>query len=127
MARAMSQKRFQVLTSNRANRWAQIGKDFEEQVAELMVQMVVEGSIHGFTHHEPNSVEDCEGKDFTVYRLSGGELTDRSFGVTISRHSRANAMVKHPVIPQFWWRIDTKPTTMEKRILELFDKNAPGF
>lgn len=51
----------------------------ERWAVRLLELMVQEGSLDRFVHHKKNSVEDKEGKDFTVWK----DGVERSFGVTI--------------------------------------------
>ncbi|MBI2642257.1 MAG: hypothetical protein HYW97_00185 [Candidatus Wildermuthbacteria bacterium] len=77
--------------------------------------------ISNYTRHPPNSAEDHNGKDFTVTKMVGNTLFLQSFGVTISMRNWPESVNQHPNIPQFCFPIGTKPETIQKRILKLFN------
>jgi len=80
--------------------------------------MVDEGIIDGFKYHAPNSVEDQEGKDFTVWRKKEHDMVTRSFGITISLRCCDN---HHYPLPEFCFPIETTDKTIKRRILSLFN------
>lgn len=115
----LARKRFES-RDRRRERYGEIGRKFEGEVADLLQKMQDEKLLLGFVQHEPNSTEDQDGRDFTVTAVLGGKETFRSFGVTISLQNWNEAKIKHPDVPQFCFPIGTKPETVRKRILELF-------
>lgn len=104
----------------RGERYAAIGRNFEEEVEGHLQKMMDEKLVVGFVRHAPHSREDGQGRDFTVTALVGGKEARRSFGVTISMRSWNNAKALHHDVPQFCFPIGTKPETIRARILELF-------
>ena len=104
----------------RGDRYAEIGRRFETEVAGYLQKMQDEKLILGFVHHAPHSKEDGDGRDFTVTGLVERKPAERSFGVTISLASWNRSKVLHPDVPQFCFPIGTKPETIRARVLELF-------
>ena len=115
----LARKRFES-RDRRGERYAAIGRKFEEEVSDLLQKMQDEKLIAGFVRHEPHSREDRQGRDFTVTALADGKEEKRSFGVTISMRSWHDAKIQHPDVPQFCFPIGTKPETIRARVLELF-------
>ena len=101
-------------------RMALVGESLEEQVEQILWGMKEAGEIAHFEHHEKNSPEDQDGKDFTVMQLVGEAVVAKSFGVTISHRSQIEAKVRHHLTPQFWLPIGIKPETIRGKILALF-------
>lgn len=105
----------------RSRRKAELGKVFENSVmVSLLEKMKEDRLISDFIHHSPNSAFDRAGKDFTVFQSGDPEPIARSFGVTTSFKSQKESLIKHPGVPQFFFPPETKPETMQKRILNLF-------
>lgn len=119
-----SSRRWKEFEVRRAKRVAQRGVCLEDEIERLLRSMQERGLIACFTRHEHNSLSDRCGKDFTVRKLVGDHRMERSFGVTISSKSQNRARVLHYDIPQWWLPVGTKPETVERKILELFDENA---
>jgi hypothetical protein len=115
----LARKRFES-RNRRGDRYSEIGRKFEGEVAELLQKMQDEKLILGFERHAPNSTEDGQGRDFTVTALLAGVQVEKSFGVTISMRSWNEAKVLHPEVPQFCFPLGTKPETIRARVLELF-------
>jgi len=115
----LARKRYES-RGRKAERYGEIGRKFEGEVAELLQKMQDEKLIARFTAHPPDSPEDQQGRDFTVVVANGGKETERSFGVTISLQRWNQSKVLHPDVPQFCFPIGTKPETIRARILELF-------
>lgn len=109
-------------SGRRADRYAKIGREFESAMTDLLLKMREEKLITRFEAHAANTVEDGEGRDFTVAAVIGGIETERSFGVTISLKRWGASRILHPKVPQFCFPIGTKPETIRKRVLELFSK-----
>jgi len=110
----------QEASGRKADRYAEIGRKFEGEVADLLQKLQDEKAIARFVAHPPNSKEDQEGRDFTVTALVSGKEAERSFGVTISLKRWTQSKILHPDIPQFCFPMGTKPETIRARILELF-------
>lgn len=105
----------------KGERKAQRGRDFEGDVFKMLQRMQDEGHFEDVAYHAPNSTEDHDGKDFTVAIALEGKRIEQSFGMTISLSSQKNAQGRYPGVPQFHWPIGTKPETIQKRVLALFD------
>jgi hypothetical protein len=103
-------------------RRARLGRAQEENVEAILLKMREQGLIADFKRSRPNSKMDAEGKDFSVTMLVGGVEVVRHFGMTISMKSRNNARVRYPDVPQFVFPVGTNPSTIERRILELFSE-----
>lgn len=80
--------------------------------------MVDEGVLDGFEYHAPNSVEDQEGKDFTVWIKKGHDTVRQSFGITISLQCCDK---RHYPIPEFCFPVETTDKTIKRRVLSLFN------
>lgn len=104
-----------------AQRYARLGVALEEQIASLLADLKEKGVIAGFQRHEHNSPADMDGRDFSVSIDVAGEVVTRHFGVTISVASWGLARTRHPLTPQLCFPIGTKPETITRRILELFE------
>ena len=115
-----NKKDFQAYCKRRSERMSRLGQELEKQVENILLQMWEERLICAFAHNPANSLEDSQGKDFSVTQETGGEETVRHFGVTISMRSWQKAKGKHEDVPQFHFPIGTNKKTIEKRILELF-------
>lgn len=115
----LARKRY-ATRDHRSERYGEIGRKFESEVADLLQKMQEEKLILGFVQHEPDSTEHRDGRDFTVTTVSGDKEASRSFGVTISMQHWGAAKARFPTVPQFCFPIGTKPETIRKRILELF-------
>ncbi len=103
-----------------SERFAGYGLQLEKEVERILLAMKERGSITEFKKHPPNTIDDLNGKDFTVWKLVGETMAERSFGVTISSQRRNRSAVLHRKIPQWWLPIGTKPETITRKILELF-------
>lgn len=101
-------------------RRARLGRSQEENVEGILEKMRERGLIADFRRSRPNSKMDAEGKDFSVTKLVDGVEVVRHFGMTISMKSRNNARVKYPDVPQYTFPVGINPSTIERRILELF-------
>lgn len=114
-------KRYKDSRDRRSQRKAAQGRVFENSVmVALLEKMKEEKKIFDFIYHEPNSPADREGRDFTVKQILLGEIIERSFGVTISLNSQQESRIKHPAVTPFFFPPETKPETIQKRILSLF-------
>jgi hypothetical protein len=120
--RPRTQRSLRKADHRKANRYSEVGLDLELHVESLLEKMVEEEIIQSFTHHSHNSPEDSRGKDFTVSKVVCGEIIKKSFGVTISLRSWNHSKHKHPNVPQMCFPIGTKTETINKRILDLFNK-----
>ena len=115
-------KRIQKASARKAERYSELGKEFENFVANILSKIAEKKKIFGFTQNPANSSEDRQGKDFTVWvKKENDEVSTRSFGVTISHKSWNDSRLRHPDIPQFFFPLETKPETIEKKILDLFN------
>lgn len=106
----------------RTQRCAERGREFEEFFSELLRKMSEEDMILSFEKHPPHSPKDQSGMDFTVSKTVHGESIERSFGITTSHASMKRARVRYPSVPQFHFPMETKPETMQKRVLGLFNQ-----
>ena len=107
--------------ARKSERYSAIGRAFEQEVAAILERLKEEELISDFVAHSPHSEEDHEGRDFTCMRRIGDETHARSFGVTISMRSWNASRIKHPDTPQFCFPVGTKPETIRKRVLALFE------
>lgn len=101
-----------------------LGREMENRVEAVGLALVECGELVAFVRHEPNSPEDCSGKDFTAKKLiAGGEgEMERSFGITISGEKhRLVAQSRYPNVPQWWIPWDIRDDTIQKKILKLFE------
>ena len=119
----LARKRF-ASRDRRRERYSEIGRQFEGEVAELLRKMQDEKLILSFVRHAPHSKEDHDGRDFTVTGLVEGRPVERSFGVTISQRSWSDSKILHPHVPQFCFPIGSKPETIRARVLELFSSET---
>lgn len=108
---------FEAYRIRKSERGAKRGESLEAEVETLLSGMVERKIVSGFIHHEKNSTEDHDGKDFTVINNEGERA---SFGVTISMRSWNISKMRHMDTHQFCFPAGTRPETMEKRILGLF-------
>lgn len=112
---------FRAWRKRRGDRFSKIGRQFEQQeLPQLLERMKEEGVIVGFAISRPRSPDDYDGKDCEVRMQKDGAVISRAFGVTISREGVYRARLKHPLVPQFCFPIGTKPETIRRRILGLF-------
>lgn len=116
----LARKRFES-RGRRSERYGEIGRKFESEVADLLQKLQDEKLIAAFVAHPPDSPEDRQGRDFTVAVEIGGKTVEKSFGVTISLQRWNHSKILHPDVPQFCFPIGTKPETIRKRIFELFE------
>ena len=110
----------------KADRYSIQGREQEDQVWRILSRARLEGepTFAWVTHHAAYSTPDRQGKDFTVARVVRGEIVSRSFGVTISLKSWKLDQQLYPGVPQFCFPIGTRPDTIIKRILSLFDDSG---
>ncbi|HXV26690.1 MAG TPA: hypothetical protein VD862_01545 [Candidatus Paceibacterota bacterium] len=111
----MNLKRYEEFKKRRSARGQLLGRQTEEWVAGLLEQAVEDGRLMGVEHHEQGTPKI----DFTVWKLVGGKVERRSFGVTISQ--RKYKYRKNGGTPEFCFPPGTKPETVFRRVLELFD------
>jgi hypothetical protein len=105
----------------RSQRYAAVGRELEGEVERILQKMLDDKKVDGFRRFPPYSTEDGEGADFSVTRGAGEQAVERRFGVTISLRSWREACGRHSGTTQFCFPIGTKPETIEKRILGLFE------
>ncbi len=98
----------------KSNRYSQYGREQERNVLDILKGS---GIFSRVILHEPNSIEDTEGKDFTVWL--GDEF--RSFGITISCKCWKEAREKHPDIPQMLIPLGITPQRVIDKVHSLFD------
>lgn len=114
---------FQKHQGRRADRYAQEGRKFEQQeMRKILQKMRDAGQICEFEIFAPNSPQDRDGKDIRISKMVGNQKVDNYFGVTISPRCWKDAQRFHPDTPQFCFPIGTKPETIQKRVLGLFEK-----
>lgn len=115
-ARLQGSKKY-VRRSKRHGEW---GRMMEERVSGILERMENRGLISGFTYHRPNSPEDGEGKDFTVWREREGARFERSFGITITPPNRFSRVVgADGESPQWYLPINTKDETITRKVKDL--------
>ena len=103
--------------NRKSQRYAKLGYQMEDEVERVLRQAVEDGTFTSVVHHPPN----MPYKDFTVTKTADGVEESRSFGITISQKvwsQRRNRGVE----TQFCFPIGTKPETVIRRVLELFQK-----
>jgi hypothetical protein len=121
----MTSKHWRDIDARHCARFAKAGRELEQTVEKYLEELLSMEKVSGFTRHEPNSAEDADGRDFTVWIANGepSSKIERSFGVTISRDSWERSKRIHPKTPQFCFPIGTNKTTMIKRILSIFEES----
>lgn len=107
--------------ARKSNRYSRLGRELEEEVYKILLKMKEQGLISDCIRHPPHSVEDRDGKDFSVTMMVANRLSSRSFGITISKRHWQEAISLHRDTPQFCFPIGTNRETIEKRILQLFN------
>lgn len=112
----MNTAAFNAFCDRKAERYSAVGRQHERYVLNVLLNAVRDKLLDSAILHEPNSIPDTEGRDFTVTRRG----VSRSFGITISRASWIEAQVKHPNVRQFYWPVNITPETITRRVLELF-------
>ena len=100
---------------------AHVGVELEDRVAVMLGGLQQQGQIDVFNRHEHHSDEDHAGRDFTIWKIVGGERVEKTFGVTISMRRWNYSKCLHPDVKQFCFPIGTNDTTIQRRILELFE------
>ena len=100
------------------------GRNFEDKVERIMIQMCNRGNLSSVIHHPPNSFEDQNGKDFTVSKVINGEIVTKSFGLTFSMSRELRATKKHPDVPQKYIPLWASDKEIEDTILSLFSQRA---
>ncbi|MCL5407079.1 MAG: hypothetical protein M1429_01100 [Patescibacteria group bacterium] len=70
--------------------------------------------------HQPNSLEDQQGKDLTVVKEVSGELVDCSFGITISQKSILRSRENHPHVSQLYFPPGTSAEMIIFEVESLF-------
>ena len=106
----------------RSARYAEVGRQLEDDVEKLLGEMKAAGEITGFFHHPPCSPADRDGRDFSVSQKIGDLTVTRTFGITISPRRAGQSRARHPEVPLFCFPIGTGKPTQRKRILELFQQ-----
>lgn len=107
----------------RMERYGKEGRKFEQdEMRKILQKMRDVGQICEFEIFAPNSPEDRDGRDIRVSRMADGQKIDKYFGVTISLRSWKDAQRFHPDTSQFCFPIGTKPETIQKRVLGLFNE-----
>lgn len=96
------------------------GRNFENRVEQVMLQMCLRGELSSVTHHAPNSFEDQHGKDFTVTKMVGEVPVTKSFGVTFSMSRELRATRKHPDVPQRYIPHWSSDENIKEVVLNLF-------
>lgn len=102
-------------------RYAKAGLGLEVEVGKYLTELQFLKQIVRFEHHEANSPEDVDGRDFTVEKEKDGVVVAKSFGVTISLHRWRVSQERHTKHAQLCFPLGTNKTTIVKRILGLFD------
>ena len=113
--------RFREGKNRRRQRCSERGREFEKTFSMLLEKMQKRDMIVLFKQHPPNSPEDRSGKDFTVWKMVNGKCIGHSFGITTSSNSLKRSRVRYPTVPQFHFPMETRPETMQKRVLGLFE------
>lgn len=116
-----SQRRMDYAT-RRADRYSKIGRETELKVAELLRRKAEELLLHSFEYNRPNGNDDQCGKDFTVRKMVGNNISVRHFGITISKRRHHDHQMKHPDVPSILITFEMRDERIWERIDELFKK-----
>lgn len=82
-----------------ADQRGQEGRDLEERVLAILTEKKEAGEIEDVVRHDPHSIEDLEGKDFTVILPKSSPV---SFGITCSFNSYKKYFQNHPGQECIW-------------------------
>ena len=105
------------INARRAERYSKIGYELEQKVCTILKKMQEKGLIDEWRQTVHNLSEDSSGIDFVVEKKN----REARFGVTISARSRNEAQARYPVY-QFLFPIGTSEERIERRVLELLEK-----
>lgn len=106
--------------ARKSDRYSKIGRATELKVAELLRRKAEEALLHSFEYNRPNGNNDLCGKDFTVRKLVGNNISVRHFGITISKRRHHDHKMKHPDIPSILITFEMRDERIWERIEELF-------
>lgn len=94
-----SMQRHQAFLNRHSMRRAELGRETEVRVANLLAKKLADGELVSFQHFTPNSLEDKQGKDFQVTRTVANKQVTVSFGITISLRCQQEHQRNHPNEP----------------------------
>lgn len=100
----------------KSQRYSRLGYEMENEVERVLGRVVEQGILTSVEHHSAQ----MPFKDFTVTKIVNGVEEVRSFGMTTSLRVWSNRRNRGGP-PQFCFPIGTKPETIIRRVLELFD------
>lgn len=94
----------------------------EEEVAAVLAKMKARGSIADFIRYERRDEGQNEATDFTILRVYRGKASRRRFGIATTLTCKKVRELLFPRIRVLCFPPGTKPATIERRVLELFDR-----
>ena len=94
----------------------------EKAVARQLATMKANGSITGFTRYERDAAGLRETADFLVTAERKGRAVRRRFAVSTSLGAQRTRQGLFPRMRVLCIPADTKPTTIERRVLALFTR-----
>ncbi len=100
----------------KSKRYSELGYQMEDEVERVISRAIEEDIFASVAHHSPQT----PSMDFTVTKMVNGVKKSRSFGMTISLKVWSERR-NRPGSPQFCFPIGTKPETIIRRVLELFE------
>ena len=109
--------------SNRARRTdpqGRVSRGMEDEVAKALERLQMRGAISRFVRGTPDKDGATDRVDFRAYRPVDGAEVERAFCISVSYGDYCEKRARCPGIPIFRLPPETKPETIEKRILELF-------
>ena len=116
----MNLKSLEEFRKRRSQRGSELGLQIEEEVAHILDKAVEDGHLLSSVHHPNNTPY----KDFTVECEVQGVRQRISFGITSSLRSWHGRHYNR--VPQLCFPVGTKPETVVRRVLELFDGSSQG-
>src|SRR3989344_3972406 len=120
LARKKGELKIPGQVARRAERRALFCRVTEDRVLGILVRAKNAGRFLAVKKSEPNSEEDRLGKDFTIQKVVGEAVVEKSFGVTISLPQQKKALAIHPGISCFLITPEMKDKTLLSKIDTLF-------
>lgn len=102
------------------DRYGRAARGMEDEVARVLVRLQERGAISRYVRCEPGSADAQSGADFRVCMPMDGTEVERAFCVSVSYGDFREKRARCPGLPIFRLPPETKPETIEKRILGLF-------
>lgn len=102
------------------DRLGRAARGMEDEVAKVLGRLQERGAISRFVRCEPGSADAKDGIDFRAFKPVDGTEVGRAFCVSVSYGDYREKRARCPGIPIFRLPPETKPETIEKRILGLF-------